>query len=91
MSSLFTVRENGNESYPPFEVLDTKGESKNTPHGVFLQGGVINSFNEMSTDYTCMDVETSPLQALSNQPWSTIDMEMTLFYLTSDKGQSGGI
>ena len=67
MSSLFTVRGNGNESYPPFEVLDTKGESKNTPHGVFLQGGVINSFNEMSTDYTCMDVETSPLQALSNQ------------------------
>ena len=67
MSSLFTVRGNGNERYPPFEVLDTKGEATSNPHGVFLQGGLINSFNEMSTDYTCMDVENSSLQALSNQ------------------------
>ena len=48
-------------------MLATKGESKNTPHGEFLQGGLINSFNEMSTNYPCRDVGISPLQALSNQ------------------------
>ena len=68
MSSLITLRGNGNKDiYPPFEVLATKGDSKNTPHGVYLQGGIINSFNEMCTDYTCMDVQNSALRALNNQ------------------------
>ena len=30
------------------------------------------------------------LYMTSHDPWSTIDMEVTLFYLTSDNDQSGG-
>ena len=73
MSSLITLRkaENGDFS-PPFEVLGTKAESKSSPHGVYLQGGVINSFTEMSTDFTCLDVESLPLQPLNNQQFPII-------------------
>ena len=67
MSSLITLRGSGENVFPPFEVLGTKSESKNTPHGVYLQGGLINSFTEMSTDFTCLDVENSPLRAINNQ------------------------
>ena len=68
MSSLITLRGAGNENVSsPFEVLGTKSESKNAPHGVYLQGGLINSFTEMSTDFTCLDVENSPLRAINNQ------------------------
>ena len=68
MSSLVTLRGAGNGDFsPPFEVLATKAESKSSPHGVYLQGGVINSFTEMSTDFTCLDVESSPLQPINNQ------------------------
>ena len=61
MSSLITLRGSGKNVFPPFEVLGTKSESKNAPHGVYLQGGLINSFTEMSTDFTCLDVENSAL------------------------------
>ena len=67
MSSLITLRGSGKNVFPPFEVLGTKSESKNTPHGVYLQGGLINSFTEMSTDFTCLDVENSSLRPINNQ------------------------
>ena len=67
MSALITLRNNENNIFPPFQVLGTKSESKNAPHGVYLQGGVINSFTEMSTDYTCLDVDNSSMNAINNQ------------------------
>ena len=67
MSSLVTLRGSGKNVFPPFEVLGTKSESKNAPHGVYLQGGLINSFTEMSTDFTCLDIENSSLQPINNQ------------------------
>ena len=67
MSSLITLRGSGKNVFPPFEVLGTKSESKNAPHGVYLQGGLINSFTEMSTDFTCLDVENSALRPINNQ------------------------
>lgn len=66
MSSLITLR-GGVEPSPPFEVLGAKADSRNSPHGVYLQGGVINSFTELSTDYTCLDVDKEPIQAINNQ------------------------
>ena len=66
MSSLVTLRGNVIDNVP-FSVLATKPETKDAPHGVYLCGGTINSFTEMNTDYTCLDIDESLLEPLGNQ------------------------
>ena len=67
LHAFYSLRGNGKNVFPSFEVLNTKSESKNAPHGVYLQGGLINSFTEMSTDFTCRHVENSALRPINNQ------------------------